>query len=73
MGTVHSLDEYRRKKEEEEEAKIALELHNILESFIDGIGNEPLIVSYEDSSGTHYYDLNNFQDITISDSNPYKK
>ena len=71
MGTVHSLDEYRRKKEEKAEAEIALELNNLLESLM--IGDEPLIVSYEDSNGMHYYDLNNFQDITISDSNPYKK
>lgn len=71
MGTVHSLDEYRRKKEEDAEAKIALELHDLLGSLM--IGDDPLIVSYEDSNGMHYYDLNNFEDITISDSNPYKK
>jgi len=71
MGTLHSLDDYRRKKEEEAEAKIASELCDLLGSLM--LSDEPLIVSYEDSSGIHYYDLNNFEDITISDSNPYKK
>jgi len=71
MGNVTDLNEFRKKKELEEERRVAKDLHELLSSLM--LDDEPLIVSYEDSDGIHYYDLNNFEDITISDSNPYKK
>ena len=71
MNNVVSLDEFKKKKELEEEKRIANDLHELLSSLM--LDDEPLIVSYKDSSGIHYYDLNNFEDITISDSNPYEK
>ena len=69
MGTVHSLNEFRKKKEIEEERRVAAELHELLSSIM--IDDEPLIISYEDSDGVHYYNLDEI--MALSDSNPYKK
>ena len=71
MSNVTDINEFRKKKELEEERRVAKDLHELLSSLM--LDDEPLIVSYEDSSGIHYYDLNNLEDITISDSNPYEK
>ena len=69
MGTVHSLQEFRKKKEIEEERKVARELQQLLSEIM--IDDEPLIISYEDSDGIHYYNLDEI--MALSDSNPYKK
>ena len=69
MGTVHSLQEFKNKKELEEERKIARELQHLLSEIM--IDDEPLIISYEDSDGVHYYNLDEI--MALSDSNPYKK
>lgn len=69
MSNVVHLNEFRKKKEIEEERKIANELHELLSSIM--IDDEPLIISYEDSDGVHYYNLDEI--MALSDSNPYKK
>ena len=47
MGTVHSLQEFRKKKELEEERRVAKELQELLSSIMLDDG-QPLIISYED-------------------------
>ena len=69
MGTVTDLNEFRKKKEIEEERKVARELQQLLSEIM--IDDEPLIISYEDSDGIHYYNLDEI--MGLSDSNPYKK
>jgi hypothetical protein len=69
MGTVTDLNEFRKKKEIEEERKVARELQQLLSEIM--IDDEPLIISYEDSDGIHYYNLDEI--MALSDSNPYKK
>ena len=66
MGTVHSLQEFKNKKELEEERKIARELQHLLSEIM--IDDEPLIISYEDSDGNlRSYTLDQLYDL--SDSN----
>ena len=69
MSNIVDLNEFRKKKELEEEKKIARELQELLSGIM--IDDEPLIISYEDSDGVHYYSLDDIFDL--SDSNPYKK
>jgi len=69
MSNVVNLNEFRKKKEIEEERKIASELHELLNNIM--IDDEPLIISYEDSDGVHYYNLDEI--MGLSDSNPYEK
>jgi len=69
MGNVTDLNEFRKKKEIEEERRVAHELHELLSEIM--IDDEPLIISYEDSDGVHYYNLDEI--MALSDSNPYKK
>ena len=69
MGTVTDLNEFRKKKEIEEERRIARELRDLLSEVM--IDDEPLIISYEDSDGVHYYSLDEI--MALSDSNPYEK
>ena len=70
MSNVIDLNEFRKKKEIEEERMIARELQQLLsEIMIDD--DTPLIISYEDSDGVHYYSLDEI--MALSDSNPYKK
>lgn len=68
MGTVHSLQEFRKKKELEEERRVAKELQELLSSIMLDDG-QPLIISYEDSDGIHYYNVDEL--MGLSDSNPY--
>jgi len=70
MGNVTDLNEFRKKKELEEERKIATELQELLGSIMFD-DETPLIISYEDSDGIHYYNLDEI--MGLSDSNPYKK
>ena len=69
MGNVTDLNEFRKKKEIEEERKVARELQQLLSEIM--IDDEPLIISYEDSDGIHYYNLDEI--MALSDSNPYEK
>ena len=69
MGNVTDLNEFRKKKEIEEERRVARELQQLLSEIM--IDDEPLIISYEDSDGIHYYNLDEI--MALSDSNPYKK
>ena len=69
MSKITDISEFRKKKEIEEEKKIAAELQELLSNIM--IGDEPLIISYEDSDGIHYYNLDEI--MGLSDSNPYKK
>lgn len=69
MGNVTDLNEFRKKKEIEEERRVARELQQLLSEIM--IDDEPLIISYEDSNGVHYYNLDEI--MALSDSNPYKK
>jgi len=69
MGNVTDLNEFRKKKEIEEERRIARELRDLLSEVM--IDDEPLIISYEDSDGVHYYSLDEI--MALSDSNPYEK
>jgi len=69
MSNVVHLNEFKKKKEIEEERKIARELSQLLSEIM--IDDEPLIISYEDSDGVHYYNLDEI--MALSDSNPYKK
>lgn len=70
MSNITDINEYRKKKEIEEEKKVAAELQELLSSIM--LDDEtPLIISYEDSDGVHYYNLDEI--MGLSDSNPYKK
>ena len=69
MGNVTDLNEFRKKKEIEEERRVARELQQLLSEIM--IDDEPLIISYEDSDGIHYYNLDEI--MTLSDSIPSKK
>jgi hypothetical protein len=69
MGTVTDLNEFRKKKEIEEERKLLENLRDLLSEVM--IDDEPLIISYEDSDGVHYYSLDEI--MALSDSNPYEK
>ena len=69
MSNVVYLNEFKKKKEIEEERKIVRELSQLLSEIM--IDDEPLIISYEDSDGVHYYNLDEI--MALSDSNPYKK
>lgn len=65
MSNIVSLDEYRKKKEEEAERQIANELHMLLSELM--LDDEPVIITYEDSDGTiHTYNLNELSDLTDS-------
>jgi len=70
MSNVVNLNEFRKKKEIEEERKIATELQEFLSTIMLD-DDTPLIISYEDSDGIHYYNLDEI--MGLSDSNPYKK
>ena len=66
MGTVIDLNEFRRKKEEAEEAAMANDLYNLLSELM--IDDEPLIISMVDSNGVET--LINLDDVLgLSDSN----
>jgi len=69
MTNVINLREFKEKKELEEEKKIASELQHLLSEIM--LDDEPLIISYQDSSGTHYFNLDEI--MSLSDSNPYIK
>lgn len=72
MGTVTDINEFRKKKELEEEAKVAEEIKHLLNSLM--LDDQPLIVSYEDSDGMHFYTFDNsIEDFILTDSDPYKK
>jgi predicted ATP-binding protein involved in virulence len=70
MGNVTDLNEFRKKKEIEEERKVARELQQLLSEIMYD-DETPLIISYEDSDGIHYYNLDEI--MGLSDSNPYEK
>jgi hypothetical protein len=70
MGNVTDLNEFRKKKEIEEERKVARELQQLLSEIMYD-DETPLIISYEDSDGIHYYNLDDI--MGLSDSNPYEK
>ena len=68
MSKIVDLNEYRKKKEEAEEAAMANNLYNLLSELM--IDDEPLIISMIDSDGVET--LINLDDVLgLSDSNPY--
>jgi hypothetical protein len=70
MSNIVDINEFRKKKEIEEERKIAAELQELLGGLMFD-DETPLIISYEDSDGIHYYNLDEI--MGLSDSNPYEK
>jgi len=66
MSNITNINEFRKRKELEEEKKLARELQELLSSIM--LDDEPLIISYEDSDGIHYYNLDELYHLT--DSNP---
>jgi len=66
MSKIVDLNEFRRKKEEAEEAAMANDLHRLLSELM--IDDEPLIISMIDSNGVET--LINLDDVLgLSDSN----
>jgi len=66
MSKIVDLNEFRRKKEEAEEAAMANDLHRLLSELM--IDDEPLIISMVDSNGVET--LINLDDVLgLSDSN----
>jgi hypothetical protein len=66
MNNVTDLNEFRKKKELEEEKKIAGDLYQLLSELM--LDDEPVIISYEDSDGSiKTYNLNEL--MHLSDSN----
>jgi hypothetical protein len=67
MSNVTDLNEFRRKKEEAEEAAMADDLYRLLSDIM--IDDEPLIIEMIDSDGNRT--LINLDDVLgLSDSNP---
>ena len=66
MGTVIDLNEFRRKKEEAEEAAMANDLYNLLSELM--LDDEPVIISMIDSDGTETR-INLDDVLGLSDSN----
>ena len=67
MSNIVDLNEFRKKKEIEEEKKIAKELYELLSDLM--FDDEPVIVTYEDSDGVlHTYNLDELSDLSDSNS-----
>lgn len=66
MSKIVDLNEYRKKKEEAEEAAMANDLYNLLSEIM--IDNEPLIISMIDSDGNETR-INLDDVLGLSDSN----
>ena len=65
MSKVTDLNEFRKKKELEEEKKIAGDLYQLLSELM--LDDEPVIISYEDSDGSiKTYNLDEL--LSLSDS-----